>query len=118
MQERGLSGEKKPAPVALTWKKEMLAKLSQLQDTEDITIKYLLLGGVPIVAFPFEGFTMIGQSRNITGRQDSLMLGCGEEAIGLSTHRDDIAVGHTHSAGIHLPIQRLPVMPGESEAFW
>lgn len=110
-------GEEKPAArVALTWKKEMLAKLSQLQDTEDITIKYLLLGGVPIVAFPFEGFTMIGQKvRNITGRQDSLMLGCGEELLGYLPTRDDIARGAYAALESTFLYKRLPVMPGEAE---
>ncbi len=110
-------GAEKPAAcVALTWEKEMLAKLTQLQDTEEITIKYLLLGGVPILAFPFEGFTMIGQKvRNITGRQDSLMLGCGEELLGYLPTRDDIARGAYAALESTFLYKRLPVMPGEAE---
>lgn len=104
------------ARVALTWEKEMLAKLAELKDAEDITCKYLLLGGVPVVAFPFEGFTMIGQEvRRILDREDALMLGCGEELLGYLPTRDDIAREAYAALESTFLYKRLPVVPGEAE---
>ena len=110
-------GADKPAArVALTWEKEMLAKLADLRDTEDITSKYLLLGGVPVVAFPFEGFTKIGQEvRDILDRPDALMLGCGEELLGYLPTRDDIAREAYAALESTFLYKRLPVVPGEAE---
>ena len=94
----------------------MLAKLSSLRDTEDITCKYLLLGGVPVVAFPFEGFTKIGQEvRDILQRPDALMLGCGEELLGYLPTKDDIARGAYAALESTFLYKRLPVVPGEAE---
>ena len=104
------------ARVALTWEKEMLAKLADLRPTEDVTCKYLLLGGVPVVAFPFEGFTMIGQEvRAILQREDGLMLGCGEELLGYLPTRDDIAREAYAALESTFLYKRLPVVPGEAE---
>jgi len=104
------------ARVALTWEREMLCKLADLRDTEEIACKYLLLGGVPVVAFPFEGFTMIGQEvRRILGRKDALMLGCGEELLGYLPTRDDIARGAYAALESTFLYKRLPVVPGEAE---
>ena len=108
--------EKPAARVALTWEKEMLEKLADLRPTEEITCKYLLLGGVPVVAFPFEGFTMIGQEvRRILGREDGLMLGCGEELLGYLPTRDDIAREAYAALESTFLYKRLPVVPGEAE---
>ena len=108
--------EKPAARVALIWEKEMLAKLADLRETEDVASKYLLLGGVPVVAFPFEGFTKIGQEvREILDRPDALMLGCGEELLGYLPTRDDIdreAYAALESTFLY---KRLPVVPGEAE---
>lgn len=110
-------GADKPAArVALTWEKEMLQKLADLRDTEDIVCKYLILGGVPVVAFPFEGFTMIGQEvRAILNRPDGLMLGCGEELLGYLPTRDDIAREAYAALESTFLYKRLPVVPGEAE---
>lgn len=94
----------------------MLAKLADLKDTEDIACKYLLLGNVPVAAFPFEGFTMIGQEvRRILGREDALMLGCGEELLGYLPTRDDIAREAYAALESTFLYKRLPVVPGEAE---
>jgi len=104
------------ARVALTWKQEMLAKLSNLSDTEDITCKYLILGGVPVLAVPFEGFTQIGiEVRQALGRPDSLMLGCGEELLGYLPTKDDIAREAYAALESTFLYKRLPVVPGEAE---
>ena len=104
------------ARVALIWEQEMLAKLSTLKDTEDVICKYLLLGGVPVMAFPFEGFTMIGQEvRAILQREDALMLGCGEELLGYLPTKDDIAREAYAALESTFLYKRLPVVPGEAE---
>lgn len=110
-------GEEKPAArVALIWKQEMLAKLSNLNDAEDITCKYLILGGVPVLAVPFEGFTQIGiEVRQALGRPDGLMLGCGEELLGYLPTRDDIAREAYAALESTFLYKRLPVVPGEAE---
>ncbi len=110
-------GEYKPAArVALIWKQEMLAKLSKLKDTEDVICKYLVLGGVPVLAVPFEGFTMIGMEvRDALGRPDGLMLGCGEELLGYLPTKDDIARGAYAALESTFLYKRLPVVPGEAE---
>lgn len=110
-------GREMPAArVALTWEREMLEKLHNLKDTEDICVKYVLLGGVPILAFPFEGFTRIGQDvRRHIGREDGLMLGCAEELLGYLPTRDDIDRGAYAALESTFLYKRLPVVPGEAE---
>ena len=114
--ERAGGPEIPAARVALTWEKEMLAKLDTLTDTEEICGKYLILGGVPVLALPFEGFTKIGQEvRRITGREDCLVLGCGEELLGYLPTKDDIARGAYAALESTFLYKRLPVVPGEAE---
>ena len=104
------------ARVALTWKQEMLAKLSNLSDTEDITCKYLILGGVPVLAVPFEGFTQIGMDiRRLCGREDAMVLGCAEELLGYLPTKDDIRRGTYAALESTFLYKRLPVVPGEAE---
>ena len=105
-----------PARVALIWKDEMLQKLDRLTDTEEICGKYVILGGVPIVALPFEGFTCIGQTiRTLIGREDALTLGCAEELLGYLPTRDDIKKGAYAALESTFLYKRLPVVPGEAE---
>ena len=94
----------------------MLEKLDRLTDTEAICGKYLILGGVPIVAVPFEGFTCIGQEiREIIGREDALTLGCAEELLGYLPTKDDIKRGAYAALESTFLYKRLPVVPGEAE---
>ena len=110
-------GEEQPAArVALIWEKEMLEKFDSLRDAEEITCKYVILGGVPILALPFEGFTRIGQDiRRLIGREDALMPGCAEELLGYLPTRDDIARGAYAALESTFLYKRLPVVPGEAE---
>ena len=104
------------ARVALIWEQEMLEKLDTLTDTEEICGKHLILGGVPVLALPFEGFTKIGQEvRRITGREDCLVLGCGEELLGYLPTKDDIDRGAYAALESTFLYKRLPVVPGEAE---
>ena len=65
-------GKNMPAArVALTWEREMEEKFASLCEEESITVKYLLLGGILIMALPFEGFTQNGlEIRSIAGQED------------------------------------------------
>jgi len=110
------SPDEGPARVALIWKDEMLEKLDRLTDTEEICGKYLILGGVPVVALPFEGFTCIGQEiRELIGREDALTLGCAEELLGYLPTKDDIKRGAYAALESTFLYKRLPVVPGEAE---
>ena len=110
-------GEDMPAArVALTWEREMLEKFDRLAMQEDIVVKYLLLGGIPVMALPFEGFTEIGLTiRRIAGRQDALILGCAEELLGYLPTKDDISRGTYAALESTFLYKRLPVVPGEAE---
>ena len=94
----------------------MLEKLDTLRETEDILCKAVILGGVVVLALPFEGFTLIGQEvRSIIGRPDTLVLGCAEELLGYLPTKDDIdreAYAALESTFLY---KRFPVVPGEAE---
>lgn len=94
----------------------MVEKFDRLNTQEEIVVKYLLLGGVPIMALPFEGFTEIGMEiRRISGRQDALILGCAEELLGYLPTKDDIVRGTYAALESTFLYKRLPVVPGEAE---
>ena len=114
---RCAGGEDAPAArVALIWEREMLEKYERLNTQEEITAKYILLGGVPVIALPFEGFTQIGMDiRRLCGRQDALVLGCAEELLGYLPTRDDITLGTYAALESTFLYKRLPVVPGEAE---
>ena len=104
------------ARVALIWEKEMLEKLDTLSPEESISVKYAVLGGVPVIALPFEGFTRIGMEiRDLIGREDALTLGCAEELLGYLPTRDDIHRGAYAALESTFLYKRLPVVPGEAE---
>lgn len=114
---RRAGGEEAPAArVARVWEEEMLARLDTLSDHEELQCRYVLLGGVPIVALPFEGFTLIGQTiRAILSRPDTLVLGCAEQLLGYLPTRDDIDRGAYAALESTFLYKRLPVEPGEAE---
>ncbi len=104
------------ARVALIWEKEMLERFDSLAGEEAFAVKYLLLGGVPVLALPFEGFTQIGTNiRRACRRQDALGLGCAEELMGYLPTRDDISRGAYAALESTFLYKRLPVVPGEAE---
>ncbi len=108
--------EQPAARVALIWEKEMLDKLSRLSTQEPISVKYAVIGGVPVIALPFEGFTRIGMDiRQIIGRPDALTLGCAEELLGYLPTKDDIKRGAYAALESTFLYKRLPVVPGEAE---
>lgn len=114
--ERAGGPEQAAARVALIWEKEMLERFDSLAAEETFSVKYLLIGGVPILALPFEGFTQIGMDiRRECGRQEALVLGCAEELMGYLPTKDDISRGAYAALESTFLYKRLPVVPGEAE---
>ena len=114
--ERAGGPEEGAAKVALIWEQEMLEKLDRLSPEEPISVKYAIIGGVPVIALPFEGFTRIGMDiRQIIGRHDALTLGCAEELLGYLPTKDDIKRGAYAALESTFLYKRLPVVPGEAE---
>lgn len=114
--ERAGGPEEGAAKVALIWEQEMLKKLDRLSPEEPISVKYAIIGGVPVIALPFEGFTRIGMDiRQIIGRHDALTLGCAEELLGYLPTKDDIKRGAYAALESTFLYKRLPVVPGEAE---
>ncbi|MDO5436140.1 MAG: neutral/alkaline non-lysosomal ceramidase N-terminal domain-containing protein [Clostridia bacterium] len=102
--------------VARIWEKEMIARFDTLSDREPISIHYLKLGGVPIAAFPFEGFTAIGDFiRGETGDPRAVTLGCADQLLGYLPSLSDIERGSYASWESVFLYKRLPIVPGEAE---
>ena len=114
--ERSGGSDTPAGRVAMIWEKEMLDRFDSLREEETFSVKYLLLGGVPILALPFEGFTQIGiEIRRGCGRPDALILGCAEELMGYLPTREDISRGAYAALESTYLYRRLPVVPGEAE---
>lgn len=102
--------------VARAWEREMLSKFDDLPSREPISVHYLVLGGVPVAALPFEGFCAIGHKiRDVLGDMRALTLGCADELLGYLPTRDDIARGAYAALESTFLYHRLPVLPGEAE---
>ena len=102
--------------VARAWEREMLSKFDDLPGREPISVHYLVLGGVPVAALPFEGFCAIGHKiRDVLGDTRALTLGCADELLGYLPTRDDIARGAYAALESTFLYHRLPVLPGEAE---
>ena len=102
--------------VARVWADEMLAKFDTLEEVEPLHVAYLRLGGVAIVALPFEGFTQTGiLIREQLGDMRALTLGCAEELKGYLPTRDDIERGAYAAIESTFLYKRLPCLTGEAE---
>jgi len=113
---RAGGADRPAARPALVWEKDMLKREGTLTGREAVRARYVILGGVPIVSMPFEGYTRIGREiREIVGREDALVLGCQEEMLGYLPTRDDIAQGGYAALESTYLYRRLPVVPGEAE---
>ncbi|MBQ7868430.1 MAG: neutral/alkaline non-lysosomal ceramidase N-terminal domain-containing protein [Clostridia bacterium] len=110
-------GPDQPASrVALVWEQEKLAEADKLAYEEPIQVKYMVLGGVPVIALPFEAYTTTGQLiRQVLGRNDVLTLGTAEELLGYLPTREDIEHGSYASSDAFFLYKRLPPLPGEAE---
>lgn len=102
--------------VARVWEKEMIERFDTMSDRERVEIRYLKLGGVPIVALPFEGFTAIGDLiRQETGDPRTVTLGCADQLLGYLPTRSDIERAAYAAWESVFLYKRLPIRPGEAE---
>ncbi|MDO4836965.1 MAG: neutral/alkaline non-lysosomal ceramidase N-terminal domain-containing protein [Clostridia bacterium] len=102
--------------VARIWEKEMTERFDTLSDKEPIQVHYLKIGGVPIVALPFEGFTAIGNLiRAQVGNDRAVTLGCADQLLGYLPTKDDIQRGAYAAWESVFLYKRLPISPGEAE---
>ena len=108
-------GPSQPAARAvLAWREDMLSQGDSLSFEEPGEAAFCLLGGIPILALPFEGYTGIGMDfRRLTGCPDALVLGCAEQLRGyLPTREDAVTYAAVDSPFLY---RRLPPVPGEAE---
>lgn len=104
------------ARVARAWAERLLSQPMPLPADEHIAIAWARLGGVWLVALPFEGFTQTGMLlRQSLGDARVLALGCAEELLGYLPTRDDIARGAYAALESSFLYKRVPAMPGEAE---
>ena len=102
--------------VAREWEKEMLESYDAAKTEEAFHVRYLLLGGVPIAALPFEGYTLTGMLiRKALGSEDGLILGCAEEMLGYLPTMDDYDRGSYASRDAFFLYRRVPTLRGEAE---
>ncbi len=102
--------------VARIWEKEMTDRFDTLSDHESIDVHYLKIGGVPIVALPFEGFTATGNLiRSEAADNRAVTLGCADQLLGYLPTQDDIERGAYAAWESVFLYKRLPIAPGEAE---
>jgi len=104
------------ARCALAWEEEMLWQFDTLTADEPGDAAFCILGGIPIIALPFEGYTGIGMDfRRMIGCEDALVLGCAEQLRGYLPTRDDFLRGSYAAKESMFLYRRLPPVPGEAE---
>ena len=102
--------------VARAWEREMLEAYDPEKTEEAFHVRYLSLGGVPIAALPFEGYTLTGMLiRRALGSEDALVLGCAEEMLGYLPTLDDYGRGSYASRDAFYLYRRIPTLRGEAE---
>ena len=102
--------------VARIWAEEMPSHPERMTGEESAPSRYVILGGVPIVAYAFEGFTRTAQLiREESGCPDALVLGCAGELMGYLPTREDIeAASYAAQESVFL-YKRMPACAGEAE---
>ena len=102
--------------VAREWAEELLEMEFPLPTEETFQAHYLVLGGVPIVSLPFEGFTLTGMLiREALKDNRTLVLGCQEEMLGYLPTMDDYD-RHSYAArDAFFLYRRVPTLRGEAE---
>ncbi len=105
------------ARVARIWEKEMLAKLYpyRLPREEHYEVAYACLGGMWVVALPFEGYTLTGQIMRERAQAPVIALGCAEELLGYLPTRKDTERGAYAALESMFPYKRLPARTGAAE---
>ena len=114
--ERAGGPDKPAAQCALAWKEELLGQFGFRVTEEPGDAAYCILGGIPILALPFEGFTAIGMEfRRLAGCEDALVLGCAEQLRGYLPTRDEYLRESYAAKDSTFLYRRLPPLPGEAE---
>jgi Neutral/alkaline non-lysosomal ceramidase. len=104
------------AKVARIWEKAMLDKLPTLLAEEVFSVQWLCLCGIPIVALPFEAFSLTAQLiREAIGDSHTLVLGCADELLGYLPTRADMAKSSYAALESTFLYKRLPPQLGEAE---
>lgn len=102
--------------VAREWEQEMLESYNPERTEEAFHVRFLSLGGVPVAALPFEGYTLTGMLiRRALGSDDALILGCAEEMLGYLPTMDDYDRGSYASRDAFFLYRRIPTLRGEAE---
>ena len=102
--------------VARAWERELMEKAWPLPTQETFSSHYLCLGGVPIVALPFEGYTQTGVIiRRILSDERALCLGCQEEMLGYLPTMDDYDRRSYAAQDAFFLYRRVPTLRGEAE---
>jgi hypothetical protein len=105
-----------PARSALAWEEEMLRIYGSLAAEEPGDAACCVLGGIPILAIPFEGYTGIGTAfRRLTGEEDAMVLGCAEQLRGYLPTKDDFERESYAAMESMFLYRRFAAMPGEAE---
>ena len=114
--EKAGGPEKGAARSALAWEEEMLRIHETLTKEEPGDAACCVLGGIPILALPFEGYTGIGTAfRRLTGEEDAMVLGCAEQLRGYLPTRDDFERESYAAKESMFLYRRFSPVPGEAE---
>ena len=104
------------ARVAEIWAREMPSFPQRMTGEEDAPVRWCALGGVSVVACPFEGYTAVADIiRRDSGSDDALVLGCAGELMGYLPTVEDIENGSYAARESIFLYKRMPVLPGEAE---
>ncbi|MDR1569803.1 MAG: hypothetical protein LBS72_04860 [Oscillospiraceae bacterium] len=113
--------EEGAARVVRIWEQTMLVRIDRegaLAAVEPVSISAVCLGGVWIVALPYEAFTCVGQIARENGAGNgALILGCAEELRGYLPARKDYELEAYASQESAFLYKRQPIMQGEAERF-
>ena len=102
--------------VARAWEEEMIRNYEPDRREEAFCARYVALGGVPIIALPFETYTLTGMLiRQETGDERGLVLGCAGEMMGYLPTMDDYGRHSYASQDAFFLYRRIPTLPGEAE---
>ena len=108
--------EQPAAQAALAWEREMLSRADEQADEEPGDAAFCVLGGIPILALPFEGFTGMGMIfRRQTGLADAMVLGCAEELRGYLPTAEEFERGSYAARESVFLYRRQPTAAGEAE---
>jgi len=111
------SGHTKPhlARNIRLWEQEVLQK-DPLPAGEALRLPFAILGNTCIIAFPFEGYTGMGELiRRYSGSERVITLGCSDQLLGYLPTLEDQGGGSYGALESAFLYQRMPPLSGEAE---